>query len=273
MVKRKSDIQKDSAKDEQEELSALIRSIKLSQKYYLFFVACNQVPQQNKLIAQIKDQLPAKQIEVIKFRESVTNLLKELKQILNDKKPDAIFVQGLENSISSDGIGKENALIHSLNLSRDAFNDFLSCPMYLWLPEYAVIKTSRHAPDFFSVRSGVFYFSSSAQQVISDIFQSTSSDWMEVSSLPIVEKQKRITMLESLLAEYQGLHPEKRDKQAEMRLKSQLANIFYSISEYRKAIEFYEQALLISKRNRRPSRRRQSLRQLGKCLLEFRRKG
>jgi tetratricopeptide (TPR) repeat protein len=245
-VTRKHANKKDSAENDQEELSALIRSIKLSQKYYLFFVACNQIPRQTELIADIKAKLPTKNIEVISFKEPVTNLLTELKQTLKDKSPDAIFVQGLGNSISSDGIGKENALIHSLNLTRDSFNDAFQCPIYLWLPEYAVIKITRNAPDFFSVRSGVFYFSSTAEQVISDIFQSTSSEWLETSSLPLAEKQKRIANLENLLAEYQGLHEDKRDKYAEARLLSNLGSLFEFISDYRRAIKYFEMALVIS---------------------------
>jgi tetratricopeptide (TPR) repeat protein len=245
-VTRKHAGKKESAENDQEELSALIRSIKLSQKYYLFFVACNQIPRQNELIADIKAKLPTKYIEVIGFKEPVTNLLTELKQKLKDKSPDAIFVQGLGNSISSDGIGKENSLIHSLNLTRDSFNDAFQCPIYLWLPEYAVIKITRNAPDFFSVRSGVFYFSSTAEQVISDIFQSTSSEWLEVSSLPLSEKQKRIAMLESLLAEYKDLDEKKRDESAEVRLLRNLGSLFESTSDYRKAIKYFEMALAIS---------------------------
>jgi tetratricopeptide (TPR) repeat protein len=244
--KVKTKTEKVSANDEREELSALMRSIKLSQKYYLYFVNCNQVPYQDKLIKQIKSELAEKQIEVIKFKKPITNLLQEITPLLKDKTPDAIFIQGLERSISSDGKGKENALIHKLNISRDAFNDAFPCPIYLWLPSYALIKTVRHAPDFFSVRSGVFYFSAPAEKVIGDIFTSTNSEWLETSSLPIAEKQKRIANLESLLAEYQGLHSEKRDKVAEMRLYDQLATLFHSISDYRKAIDYHEKALLIA---------------------------
>jgi hypothetical protein len=56
-VTRKHANKKDSAENDQEELSALIRSIKLSQKYYLFFVACNQIPRQNELIADKTSRL------------------------------------------------------------------------------------------------------------------------------------------------------------------------------------------------------------------------
>ncbi len=238
--------QKDGDYSDEKYFRRLIRSIEVSQKYFLFFVACNQIPRQNELIADIKAELPTKNIEVINFKEPITDLLFELETISGDKSPDAIFVQGLGSSISSDGTGDANNLIYALNISRDSFNDAFQCPIYLWLPEYAVIKITRNAPDYFSVRSGVFYFSSTAEQVISDIFQSTSSEWLETSSLPVAEKQKRILMLESLLAEYQGLDEDKRDKQAEMRLYEQLADLFYSISKYDKAIDYYYKALAIA---------------------------
>ncbi len=238
--------QKDGDYSDEKYFRRLIRSIEVSQKYFLFFVACNQIPRQNELIADIKAELPTKNIEVINFKEPITDLLFELETISGDKSPDAIFVQGLGSSISSDGTGDANNLIYALNISRDSFNDAFQCPIYLWLPEYAVIKITRHAPDFFSVRSGVFYFSSTAKQVISDIFQSTSSEWLETSSLPVAEKQKRIVMLESLLAEYQGLQEVKRDRKVEIRLKKQLGTLFYSTSNYRKAIEYFEKALKIA---------------------------
>ncbi len=224
----------------------LIRSIEVSKGYYLFFVACNQIPRQNELIADIKAELPTKNIEVINFKEPITDLLFELETISGDEKPDAIFVQGLGNSISSDGTGDANNLIYALNISRDSFNDALPCPMYLWLPEYAVIKITRHAPDFFSVRSGVFYFSSTAEQVISDIFQNALATQHESEGLNLADKQSRIKILEDLFAEYQSLPDEKRDNLAELRLLHQLTEILLIIGEYDRAIKYATKALSIS---------------------------
>ena len=233
--------------DDEEEFRRLIRAVRLSKKHYLYFVCCNQVPKQNELIADIKKNLGKQKIKVIKFKKPVTDLLGELQKRIIGANCEAVFVQGLEYSISSDDKGDENALIYNLNISRDSFKRYLNCPLFLWLPEYALVKITRHAPDFFSVRSGTFYFSNPPEKVTEQIFQSISSSWNEVSSLPVKEKLKQIETLENLLAEYRGLHKEKRDLQAENLLLSKIADFFYSISEYRKAINYHEQSLAIAR--------------------------
>lgn len=234
--------------DDADELRRLIRAVKFAQKHFLYFVCCNQVPKQNELIAAVKNEFKGKQIRVVKFKKPITDLLGELqkKKIAHDC--EAVFVQGLEYSISSDGKGAENTLVYNLNISRDSFKRYLSCPLFLWLPEYAIVKITRHAPDFFSVRSGTFYFSNPPEQVTEQIFQNVSSNWVESSSLPLAEKLKQIETLETLLAEYRSLHREKQDKRAELRLLTELGNFFYSISSYRKAINYYEQCLATSRK-------------------------
>lgn len=233
--------------DDAEELRRLIRAVKFSQKHFLYFVCCNQVPKQNELIAAVKKEFKGKKIRVVRFKKPITDLLGELQKKKIAADCEAVFAQGLEYSISSDGKGAENALIYNLNISRDSFKRYLLCPLFLWLPEYAIVKITRHAPDFFSVRSGTFYFSSPPEQVTEQIFQSISSNWIESSSLPIAEKLKQIQTLENLLAEYRGLHLEKQDRTAEIRLLSKLADFLFSISEYRKAIKYYEESLVLSR--------------------------
>ena len=232
--------------DDADELRRLIRTVKFAQKHFLYFVCCNQVPKQNELIAAVEKEFKGKKIRVVKFKKPVTDLLGELQKKKIAADCEAVFVQGLEWSISSDGTGAENALIYNLNISRDSFKRYLSCPLFIWLPEYAIVKITRHAPDFFSVRSGTFYFSNPLEQVAEQILQSISSSWNEVSSLSVAEKLKQIEILESLLAEYRGLHREKQDKEAEGRLLSKLADFYASISDYQKSIEYIEKSLQIS---------------------------
>ena len=233
--------------DDADEFRRLIRAVRFSQKHYLYFVCCNPVPKQNDLIAETKKNLKGSKIRVVKFKKAITDLLSELQKKNINKDCEAVFVQGLEYSIASDAKGADNALIHNLNISRDSFKKYLSCPLFLWLPEYAVVKITRHAPDFFSVRSGTFYFSDPPEKVTEQIFQSVSSSFIESSSLTIAEKLKQIETLENLLAEYRGLHPEKQDRQAEMRLLAKLADFLFSISEYRRAIDYYEHSLQTSR--------------------------
>lgn len=177
--------------DDERELRRLIRAVRFSKKHYLYFVCCNQVPKQNELIADVKKNLKDKPVKVVRFKKPVADLLGELQKKVVSENCEAVFVQGLEYSISSDGEGNENALIHNLNISRDAFKKYLPCPLFLWLPEYALVKITRHAPDFFSVRSGMFYFSNPPEKVTEQIFQNIASSWLETSSLSLAEKLKK----------------------------------------------------------------------------------
>ena len=140
--------------DDADELRRLIRAVKFSQKHFLYFVCCNQVPKQNELIAAVENEFKGKKIHVVKFKKPITDLLGELQKKKIAADCEAVFVQGLEYSISSDGKGAENALIYNLNISRDSFKRYLSCPLFLWLPEYAIVKitlTSTQPPSTWNV--------------------------------------------------------------------------------------------------------------------------
>ena len=249
--------------DDKQNFRRLIRAVKFSKKHYLYFVCCNQVPKQNELIAETKKNLKERKIEVVKFKKPINDLLTELQKLEIEENCEAVFIQGLEYSISSDGRGNDNALIYNLNISRDSFKKYLTCPLFLWLPEYALVKIIRHAPDFFSVRSGTFYFSNPPEKVTRQILQSISSDWHKIMSLPIAEKHKQIKILENLLAEYRGLPNEKQDKTAEITLLGKLGVLFHSISEFNKAIEYHKQALETSRKIENPLAESYSLGNLG----------
>lgn len=253
----------DFSHNDDEELRQMIRSIQRAEKFFLHFAVCNQVSKQNELIKQIKEALPVKKIKIINFKKPITDLLGEINRTLKGKKYDAIFIQGLFYSIKSDGKGNENKLIHNLNITRDRFGKELSFPIYLWLPEYAFAKIARNAPDFFSVRSGSYYFSSTAEKITELIFQNYSSKFLKDSNLSLKDKLTRIKTLESLLAEYHGLPLEKRDKGVEGRLLFELANIYWLISNFEMAIKHFEKALIISNEGRYKSSESSILGNLG----------
>ena len=239
----------DEAKlDDEIEFRRLIRSLELAEKYFLYFACCT-APRQRELIAQARQALPRYNLKVVSFNKRAANLLQEITEQLANEKPDAIFVNGLEYSISKEGKGKENALITNLNLWRDAFPQRLSCPLVLWLPEYALVKIINNAPDFFSVRSGIFYFSATPERVMAQITQfSQERDW-ETSALSLEAKQQRLETLQKLLDEYQALPLDKRDQAMETRLLRKLAEIHGIRADYPQAVAYEQQALAIAQEN------------------------
>ena len=158
-------------------------------------------------------------------------------------------MQGLRNSIPSAKKAKQNAFIANLNVTRDSFPQLLSCPLVLWLPEYAVGKLMNGAPDFFSVRSGVFFFENDLnllQHQVSEI----SGDYREIDGLFFEERQQRLTTLEELLTEYQSLPANKRDLQTEHQLKDKLADLYFITADYNKAENLCLELIEYAKQNK-----------------------
>ena len=255
--------------DDEQELRRLIRSIKLAERYYLFFASCNQIPRQNKLIKRVKKELHGYKIQVIKFDKPIENLLDELRKKLKNKKPDAVFVQGLRYSIPSSKKAKQTAFIANLNVSRDSFPKFLSCPLILWLPEYAIGKIINGAPDFFSVRSGVFFFETDAEMMSQQISQAISTSYQEHDALLLEERQQRIENLKELLAEYQSLLENKRDLQTEYQLKDKLANIYYKTANFSEAERLIKELL----KDARQKNDGETAKQLNQLALVYRSQG
>jgi tetratricopeptide (TPR) repeat protein len=214
------------------ELKRLVRSIDLSEKYFLFLAVCNSIPRQKSFIDQLKSANPQLNIEVIFFESPIKSLLHELRQRLIGKNPDAVFVSGLRYSIPSEESSNTSNFLANLNVTRDSFPDLLACPMYLWLPEYALSQVFNTSPDFFSVRSSIFFFDADEAQVKQQTSAAISIGSGQSDALSLAEREQRIINLEELLAEFQSLPNEKRDFQTEYDLKDRLARMFYISAKY-----------------------------------------
>ncbi len=229
--------------DNELELKRLVRSIDLSEKYFLFFASCNSISQQKKLIDQLKSANPELNIEVIFFESPIKSLLHELRQRLNGKNPDAVFVSGLRYSIPPEESSITSNFLANLNVTRDSFPDLLACPMFLWLPEYALSQVFNTSPDFFSVRSSIFFFDADEAQVKQQTSAAISIRGNQSDALSLAEREQRIINLEDLLAEFQSLPNEKRDFQTEYDLKDRLARMFFITSKYSAAESLRKQLL------------------------------
>jgi hypothetical protein len=128
------------------------------------------------------------------------------------------FVSGLEYSLPVAAEAYATSFIANLNAARDSFPEAVPCPLVLLVPEYVLIAILRSAPNFFSVRSGVYCFAAKPQETASLAQSITARDEQAVISLPLAEKLERITYVQSLLQDYQSLPPAQRDLKAEARL-------------------------------------------------------
>ncbi|HLL70788.1 MAG TPA: tetratricopeptide repeat protein [Pyrinomonadaceae bacterium] len=231
--------------EEETELRALVRALEFSEGFKLLFARCNQPQQRQRLMEQVQARLPQEKVQVISLSEPVTHLLDTLQEVVRQPSPDAIFITGLEYSLPIAAEAHNAPFIANLNASRNSFFQF-DRPLVFWIPEYVLSAIMLGAPDFFSIRSGTYSFVS-APDATSDVATALTAGLESiVDNMTWAEKQERITAINSLLADYEMLPAEQRDKRIEMRLHMRLGNLFHALEQYEQALNHLNQALTIS---------------------------
>ncbi len=136
--------------------------VRLAESFRLGFVKCNQPIQSRLMTARLKEMLADEaNIIIVELTEPVVSLRRAVLKALELDKQDilgkrAILVLGFERSIPSEGPAPA---LDELNQSRENFPKSFSGPVLIWLPDYALTRLAREAPDFWGWRSGVFEFS------------------------------------------------------------------------------------------------------------------
>ncbi|MFL6274617.1 MAG: hypothetical protein ACJ74G_05335, partial [Blastocatellia bacterium] len=211
--------------DEEGEMRALAQALRLAEGFKLIFARCNQPQQQKRVIVALRQQLADLKIQEIRFDQPITHLLDALHERLMQPPPQAIFVSGLEYSLPTAAEAQKTEFVANLNASRNSFPQTIPCPLVLLVPEYVLTAIAQGAPDFFSIRSGLFFFAATPGETI-DTFRSLTADRANlIADLPWQEKQARITAIQNLLADYEALPANQRDLTAEMRLHQRLGII------------------------------------------------
>ncbi len=236
-----------AALDEKDELCTLARALELSEGFKLFFVCCNLPNQRRRLIKDFQHHLSQVTAQEIHFDEPIRHLLDALRPRIAQPPPGAVFVSGLEYSLPTVAEAHAAPFVANLNAARNSFPEIVPCPLVLWVPEYVLAAIIRGAPDFFSIRSAVYYFDPTPAEMTALISSFTSGDAWEVGNLPAAEKWERVKAIEGLLVDYQALPPEQRDRQAEGRMLLRLANLYGVLGAYQKALINAEQALATSR--------------------------
>ena len=231
--------------EEETELRALVKALQYSEGFKLLFVRCNQREQRQHLMKEVQARLPEQKVQVISLTEPATRLLDTLQENVRQPLPDAIFITGLEYSLPIAAEADNTPFIANLNASRNSFPQFAR-PLVFWVPEYVLSATMLGAPDFFSIRSGTYSFVSPPDATSGIAGALTAGIESAIYNLTWAEKQERVTAINSLLADYEMLPPEQRDKRIEMRLLIRLGNLFHALGQYEPALKRLNQALTIS---------------------------
>jgi tetratricopeptide (TPR) repeat protein len=249
--------------DQETELAALAHALEFASGFSLLFVRCNQAPQRRRLMAEARARLPHFTVQEIHFNEPVNHLLDALRERLAEPLPDAVFVSGLEHSLPDLASAPTTPFIANLNASRNSFPQIVPRPLVLWAPEYVLAAIARGAPDFFSIRSGVYAFAAAPDELAEFAHTLSAGEHWQAESLPLAEKRDRTAAIERLLAEYETLPVGQRDRRAELRLLDRLGVLLYVQGNYAEALRQFQRALKLAEELGDRAGVARSLRQLG----------
>ena len=235
-----------TALDEEIELRALARALEYSEGFKLIFVRCNQPQQRERLADEMQKRLPQLNIQRIHFSEPVPHLLDALRERLATTTPDAVFVSGIEYSLPVAAEAHATSFVANLNASRNSFPQVVNRPLVLWLPEYALNAIIIGAPDFFSIRSGVYFFAATLDEAIAAASGLMTGDESGMADLTLAEKQERMAAVLSLLADYEALPSDRSNDRIKAQLHSRLGGLFFYMGAYNQAQQHYQRTLQLA---------------------------
>ena len=231
----------------QEALLQIASMIRLSESFRLGFVKCNQPVQCLQMVERLKEMLAGEaNIITVNLKEPVSSLRRAVLQALESDSLDprgkkAIMVLGFERSIPSEGPAPA---LDELNQSRDNFPKSFSSPVLIWLPDYALTRLAREAPDFWGWRSGVFEFS--PEQKTMDLLEKTMLQGAEEDRLSLEEQKEHASALEGLIADYLEMDRGDRENRALAEILHRLGKIRYLLGDYAAARKLLWQSLEIA---------------------------
>lgn len=234
-----------TALDETTELTALANALRLADGFRLIFVRCNQPSQRLRLMAKLGLLLSQDTFDSIFFTEPIPHLLDAIRDRLPEALPRALFVSGLEYSLPVADEAENTSFIANLNASRNSFPAAIPFPLVLWLPEYALTAIVRGAPDFFSIRSGVYFFAASPAETAPLVNAVIAGDSWLLENFLLLEKQERVEAIEVLLQDYQALSHGQRDYRAESLLLDRLGILYSTLGHWKMSELAFQQSLQI----------------------------
>lgn len=232
--------------DQETELAALTHALEFASGFSLLFAQCNQAPQRRQLMAEMRERLQKFTVQEIHLNQPVNHLLDALREQLTEPLPDAVFVSGLEHSLPSVAEAATTSFIANLNASRNSFPQTLPRPIVLWVPEYVLTAIAQGAPDFFSIRSGVYSFAATPEERAEFVHTLSAGEYWQAANLPLAEKRDRVAAIEQLLAEYENLPADQRDRRTELRLLVRLGTLFDAQGSYAEAFSQFQRALKLA---------------------------
>jgi len=140
---------------EADQLAAIAQTIRYADDFSVIFAICTDTAHREDLITRLNAQLDPIEGTVLRVDSETDSLLRRLLDIAPRS---FVHVIGL-NEVGP--AGEDGALIPfvaNLNANRNAFPTVYRGVVILWMPVYFAEALHRGAPDFFSIRSGLYQF-------------------------------------------------------------------------------------------------------------------
>jgi tetratricopeptide (TPR) repeat protein len=231
----------------------------LSQGFTIAFAECNFWQDGVALVESLKEEIASDpeweelQLESWEFNDPdlrylLDELIKRLETLPRQEGKKLVLVlSGLENAIGV--VGEYPPFLVDLNFVRDAYARLAPHPVVFVLPDYAITRVANFAPDFWAWKSEVFKFKTSTE-ARDFAFDKINSDRILGNYLK-PEKQERIDLLHRLLMEASpsGSDPDSNHNVAsQINILIKLGVAYDSLSEFNRAIDFFQQALVLSRK-------------------------
>jgi tetratricopeptide (TPR) repeat protein len=223
--------------------------LSMSKGFKVAVAEINFPPDTDALIAALREHPDCQGIQFVVLKlddRDLRFLLETVKKdlgmtVIEPDKKLVILIRGLEQSIGTSG--DSPPLLTNLNYARDNFPLSLPYPTLLILPDYAVTRLARFAPDFWSWTSATFRFQTCRETrnlAINRAFDHIAGPDLN-RTYPKSERTERIELLERLLQEY----PDDTGASIRTRIEilNQLGEEYRSIREFESAKEYFQQSL------------------------------
>ena len=261
----------------QDILAELLTFIDFSEKFTLGFIEINFPPDGEFLIEALKTNSQCEEIQfvILKFADPNLRFLRDaiIQELANIEKEAnkklVLIIQCLEKSIGV--YGEYPPFLQDLNFVRDAYKKTVPYPILFVLPDYAINRLAKFAPDFWAWRSGVFRFKTLEKTRENAITQTLESN-IEIDRVEPQEKQERIEILQSLLMEYKPTSEKTNDGNLRRysNILLELGTAYISQHQAKTAREYLAEALQIADKLADINFKRQVLNKIGDAYREGR---
>ena len=236
----------------------MIRAIRYSEEFTLLLALCNSNEIRRKIIHLLRELAPEKKIEDVPLNESIDNLYHLLSRRFHgdsgeDSLPEVLMVYGLETWLPSGEEAERSPFVRNLNAARNHFPRLFPGVLLLWISDHHLEAIARGAPDFFSVRSGIYFFASTEGEIhkTESVLQMLGLDG--VAGMSMNDKLRRAGELEKMLEQETSLPESERDLKRERRLIRAAAETFYTLAKYDKAEPLLRRVLQIDEEQYGPN--------------------